>query len=407
MRPASERRRDRSISMCNKYLNALSKLRERIAHLGEILNRPIDILDDVDYRLFEEENSEEEEGEDYEDDDEDDDYDEDEDEEDEQEQKETMDDRCHGGLLNGMAHGYGLQCSDGISYPGKWNPCPHGEIKRYDGEWIDGEMSGKGKLLTNGGSYMGQFLHNRLHGLGLFVEIKKEYFYLGEWKDGICIGQGMRWNGGETSAIYDGYLFKGRPSGRGSVTYDTGDCYEGDFNDGEKHGFGSYLYVDGSRYCGEFKKSHQEGRGVLEIPRQQITYDCEFKHDEPVYGEYSSPEFHYEGNFSQFRFNGFGCLLVKSTGMQYRGMFSMDMLEGIVKVSWPNGDRWRGEFANDAPKQGVMTFAHNKATLNGAWIDNELKNGAGLVTMSTSLGDLQGRWVERKFYPYDLPKHPR
>jgi len=86
-------------------------------------------------------------------------------------------------------------------------------------------------------------------------------------------------------------------------------------------------------YCGEFKKSHQEGRGVPEIPRQQIAYDCEFKHDEPVYGEYSSPGF-----------NGFGCLL--------------------VKVSWPNGDRWRGEFANDAPKQGVMTFAHNKATLN-------------------------------------------
>ena len=63
--------------------------------------------------------------------------------------------------------------------------------------------------------------------------------------------------------IYNGYLKKGEPSGKGNMLLKNGDRYEGEFKDGLFHGRGIYIWSDGKAFKGFFEKGSFAGRGTL------------------------------------------------------------------------------------------------------------------------------------------------
>lgn len=61
----------------------------------------------------------------------------------------------------------------------------------YEGEWVDGNIHGKGKYYyQNGSTYEGDYNMNKRHGYGQYIWNKTKY-YVGGWKDDLQSGEGV------------------------------------------------------------------------------------------------------------------------------------------------------------------------------------------------------------------------
>ena len=105
---------------------------------------------------------------------------------------------------------------------------PNGDIM-YEGDYINDEPEGNGKLvMENGNYYSGQFKKGKRHGKG------KSYD-----KDG--------------NLFYEGDFINELPNGKGIMYFD-GNKYEGDLVDGKFEGNGKFYYYEEDReYIGQFK----------------------------------------------------------------------------------------------------------------------------------------------------------
>ena len=98
---------------------------------------------------------------------------------------------------------------------------------RYEGYFINGKASIKGKLFhSNGDTYDGEWLNNKANGHGLYIHVGGEY-YEGDWKDD-------------------------KQNGKGKETWIDGSSYEGDYVSGKREGYGIFKWPDGSEYEGNF-----------------------------------------------------------------------------------------------------------------------------------------------------------
>ena len=71
-----------------------------------------------------------------------------------------------------------------------------GGNRRYEGEWKEGKMQGKGKIwYIDGTYYEGMFYDNQRNGLGKYVW-NDDKWYEGEWKDGKQNGNGVYYKSG-------------------------------------------------------------------------------------------------------------------------------------------------------------------------------------------------------------------
>ena len=87
-----------------------------------------------------------------------------------------------GDFVNDVFHGYGVY---------KW-----GKERTYEGNWKEGKMHGKGKLMLIDGSYYdGEFVEGKKCGRGLYVWNKDKYFE-GEWKNDKQNGYGIYFKNG-------------------------------------------------------------------------------------------------------------------------------------------------------------------------------------------------------------------
>ena len=79
-----------------------------------------------------------------------------------------------------------------------------GGNRRYEGEWKEGKMQGKGKIwYVDGTYYEGMFYDNQRNGFGKYVWNDKKW-YEGEWKDGKQNGNGVYYkNGGVLKGKWD------------------------------------------------------------------------------------------------------------------------------------------------------------------------------------------------------------
>ena len=130
----------------------------------------------------------------------------------------------------------------------------------YEGDFIDGQMTGKGKLTwSNGDIYEGDFIDGQMTGKGKFTWSNGDICE-GDFIDGQMTGKGkFTWSDGD---IYEGDFIDGQMTA-GKFTYTNGDMHEGDRLDGKCHGKGKYTYTNGDIYEGDFIDGQMTGKGKL------------------------------------------------------------------------------------------------------------------------------------------------
>jgi hypothetical protein len=93
-------------------------------------------------------------------------------------------DHYEGDVLDGKLTGHGIYTSNDGS--------------RYEGELRENKLHGHGALnYSNGNRYEGEFRDNRYDGTGVFSNANGDY-YKGDWRDGRANGYGESWTNGVT-----------------------------------------------------------------------------------------------------------------------------------------------------------------------------------------------------------------
>ena len=153
-----------------------------------------------------------------------------------------------------------------------WKPGIIGmHVGKYEGEWKDGQMHGKGTLrisrigrgflfdigltpfgweLIDQGKYVGEWKNGKEHGKGIrfyragLMNIDKGK-YVGEWKNGLEHGHGTRtWPG----------KWKNGKKHKGIGIYWDAEKYEGEWKNGVEHGHGTRTWLEGKKFIGKWKK---------------------------------------------------------------------------------------------------------------------------------------------------------
>lgn len=149
-----------------------------------------------------------------------------------------------GQFSNGLREGYGV-----MNYPG-------GNV--YEGEWHLGKRHGKGKFLwkDSGSYYVGEFVDGQMCGKGEIVyafsaqspsiQFVQSNRYLGEFKDSLR-------------------------SGKGTFYYANGAVYKGEWERNLKNGTGTFTSRDGRVYNSEFKDGSIYQDGQLFVPTPSIS----------------------------------------------------------------------------------------------------------------------------------------
>jgi len=160
---------------------------------------------------------------------------------------------------DGRATGYG-------TVEWRWESKTH----RYEGEYRDGKMHGRGVTTwADGDRYEGDYRDGKPHGRGVTTWADGDR-YEGDYRDGKEDGRGVYTRADGTR--YEGDYRDGKQHGRGATTWANGDRYEGDYRNGKQDGHGVFTGADGTRYEGEFRdgellRRREDARGAL---RRQV-----------------------------------------------------------------------------------------------------------------------------------------
>lgn len=239
-----------------------------------------------------------------------------------------------------------------------------GEI--YEGDWLAGEICGKGRFFSiEGEQYEGEFQNNVIQGTGikLYVDGSK---YTGEWKCGRRHGHGRYEQNGD---IYDGVWSDDRfLAGKTVIKYSDGSQYEGDWENDRQHGQGIYYAKNGNIYDGKWDDS------------QFVSGKCVIKYlDGRIYN----------GEWSRGNYNGKGKLLY-SDGSYYEGEWVDGVRWGEGECRWPNGTIYKGQWKNGIA-DGYGTRKVGNAQYEGQWKEGK-RHGHG--TLIYANGDKhEGEWV--------------
>ena len=210
---------------------------------------------------------------------------------------------------------------------------------RYEGEMVDGEMSGIGKrqVMSVGRyeTYIGEWKAGFRNGFGKSVDTVNNFMYVGEFKDGLWHGHGRL--KGKNEQFYGGDFQFGYPHGIGKkVTEVT--TLEGQWVEGLISGSGKLVSNDGlTTYIGGFYKGTANGYG-------QATHKALLQHwckggthntfVEKNEGNFKNGKRHgygkvqccdgtvYVGRFFEGKYNGNGVLLKAGGRFQYEGTFA-------------------------------------------------------------------------------------
>lgn len=245
----------------------------------------------------------------------------------------------------------------------------------YEGNWLNGQMSGKGKYFSsNGNTYEGNWLAHEKWGKGKMIW-KDGSIYEGDWVAGYRSGFGklILPNGD----VYEGSFVDDSRNGFGKQTNINGEIYEGEWIYGIKNGYGktfsrNFLKEEGFYYKGvlieNYVKKYQfddqgmrlfdfwenqkciegdciNGKGILsgDVPVFELAAD--FVNGIPKFGflKYTFSEGTvYEGSFISGSRHGKG-KYTYSSGTVYEGNFVQGKLTGKGKVTWPSGTYYEGD----------------------------------------------------------------
>lgn len=135
--------------------------------------------------------------------------------------------------------------------------------------------------------YQGGFKNGKYHGNGMLTEmvsVTERAYYDGNWDEGQRSGRGTYWNG--KGNLYIGQWKNDKREGRGSYFFGVKDWtpnkyseywlsenvenYTGEFKNDLYHGEGVYRWPDGQKYVGGFFANDKHGLGTFYYPRGTI-----------------------------------------------------------------------------------------------------------------------------------------
>ena len=189
---------------------------------------------------------------------------------------------------NGEMEGYGIYFikNKNVITEGIWKKgnnifgrifFPNGDI--YEGDIKNSLPHGVGTMeMINGERYKGDFIEGNMTGRGTYIFQDKSY-YCGEIENGIFKGEGsMKWNN-ETE--YHGNFVNSSLQGKGKMYNNIiGEKYIGNFNKNEFDGIGIYYYKNGDIYEGNFDYGKKEGEGKYKR-NDNVEFDLIWNNDLP------------------------------------------------------------------------------------------------------------------------------
>jgi hypothetical protein len=262
-------------------------------------------------------------------------------------------DRYEGSFKNGLAHGQGrFEGVDGTWYEGAYSEGAitgvgtmyYSEEQQYTGEMKFARMHGKGVLKSYGTLYDGEFLENKFHGEGKYMDDQGNT-YTGEFEGNKFHGKGVYVSAG--GGRYEGEFVLGNFSGRGAYSNEEGVKYEGYFKDWLYHGKGKLVDEKGDQYFGGFQNGTLKGRG------EHIAAD----------------------------------------GAHYQGEFDYDMYHGRGELTTAKGDVYKGEFYyGEYSGKGTLTYAkalEGIKQVSGTWRYGKLieSKDKGVVVNSNAINE--------------------
>ena len=177
--------------------------------------------------------------------------------------------------------------------------------------------------------------------------------------------------------------------GEGEIWMVNGKTYKGNFLNGVMHGYGEYgLWRDELHmlYKGEFLMGEKHGYGKLEGHEMRINSNSEKEIFSVLYeGEFSHDVRHGKGEMQVKKVNIIGQRFSSSDKVEdekesdyeiYDGYWEHDVIKGVIRVNYRNGDYYEGELANPSLlKDGIgMLITPDGVKYKGEF-KFDLKNG--------------------------------
>lgn len=164
------------------------------------------------------------------------------------------------------------------------------QINIYIGEFVNGKMTGYGKVSTftrilrpnlkfKRQTYEGDVKKSFGHGEGV-IEYDNEDKYIGTLKQDFRHGQGTyRYADGD---VYEGQYENDQRHGQGTFRYANGNVYNGQYENAEQHGQGTLTYANGDVYKGQFENDQRHGLGTLTYANTGIIEEGQWVEDQFV-----------------------------------------------------------------------------------------------------------------------------
>jgi hypothetical protein len=221
------------------------------------------------------------------------------------------------------------------------------------------KISGKFKIKTRNGIYMGFIKDGKRDGIGMYI-FDQGGSYFGHWKNGLFDGSGIRkyHNGDE----YVGFFHEGKFSGKGKFVYYNGNIYDGQWTCGRQEGIGLFKTKmkkevkldsldEGDENDEEAEEYHIEQKmnesdnQIVNIEQIDNTVEITNGKDEDKHKD-NVREFVYEkvyyGNWSKGKQHGHGKYKNKD-GLTYVGEWYMGLRHGKGTSTHPKNGTYTGE----------------------------------------------------------------
>jgi hypothetical protein len=113
-------------------------------------------------------------------------------------------------------------------------------------------------------TYTGDIHYQEPNGYGRLIftsGARKDQVYEGNFVSGYITGRGtLTWPSGDK---YVGEWKDNKENGQGTMTWPSGSSYVGEYRDDVKNGRGVYTWSDGSKYNGEWRDNNMNGQGTM------------------------------------------------------------------------------------------------------------------------------------------------
>jgi hypothetical protein len=174
------------------------------------------------------------------------------------------------------------------------------------------------------------------------------------------------------------------------MTWPNGDRYDGDWKAGERHGYGSQKYASGEPYAGQWENDEpmEIDKYVSPVP-------------DPKQGRSKKPKWD-DGRVYQVikdgnEQNGKG-VMTWPDGDRYDGEWLHGQRHGYGRLDRKNGETYQGNWARNQRNGHGVNLSTNGDEYDGAWVDDQ-RHGTGKLSRAADGGIDEGRWVNDVYQP--------